>query len=104
MTNIYRLKISLVEPHYPITKLHRILEISGNASFFDLHKRIFEAFDRWDEHAFQFFISRTKMDSFGSLFDNCTEIVMIDELVDQHEDILKPDHNYILPAKLPLMI
>lgn len=88
MTTIYRLKISLVQPHYPITKLHRVLEISGNASFFDLHERIFEAFDRFDEHAFQFFISRTKMDSFGSLFDNCTEIVMIDEFMEQHEDVL----------------
>lgn len=88
MTTIYRLKISLVQPYYPITKLHRVLEISGNASFFDLHQRIFEAFDRWDEHAFQFFISRTKMDSFGSLFDKCTEIVMIDEFIEQHEDFL----------------
>ncbi len=88
MPTMYRLKISLVQPHYPITKLHRVLEISGNASFFDLHERIFEAFDRWDKHAFQFFISRTKMDSFGSLFDDCTEIVMIDEFMEQHEDVL----------------
>ena len=55
MTAIYRLKISLIQPHYPATKLHRVLEISGNASFYNLHERIFEAFDRWDEHAFLVF-------------------------------------------------
>lgn len=88
MTTIYRLKISLVQPYYPITKLHRVLEISGNASFFDLHQRIFEAFDRWDEHAFQFFISRTRMDRFGSLFEKCQQIVMIDEFMEQQEDFL----------------
>lgn len=99
MTTMYRLKISLVQPHYPITKLHRVLEILGNASFFDLHQRIFEAFDRFDEHAFQFFISRTKMDSFASLFDNCTEIVIIDKFMGNIKISWGMKCSYILPVK-----
>ena len=91
MTAIYRLKISLIQPHYPATKLHRVLEISGNASFYNLHERIFEAFDRWDEHAFQFFISRNKMESFHKLFQDCKEIVMIDAFMDDHDPLSNQD-------------
>lgn len=74
--NSYRLKISLVEPHYPINELHRIVEVSGNIRFDELHQEICHLFHRRDEHLWQFFISRTKMDSFNKLFKECHEHVL----------------------------
>ena len=51
--NIYRFKISLIEYHaVPVNKLHRILDIAGNATFEDLHDLIFTAFDRYDPHLY----------------------------------------------------
>ncbi len=75
--NSYRLKISLVEPHYPINELHRVVEVSGNIRFDELHQEIFHLFHRRDEHLWQFFISRTKMDSFNKLFNECHEHVLL---------------------------
>lgn len=54
---MYRFKVSIVG----ITNLHRVIEASGNCTFDDLHDAIFEAFDRYDEHLYSFFI--TKSDS-----------------------------------------
>lgn len=54
---MYRFKVSIVG----ITNLHRVIEASGNCTFDDLHDAIFEASDRYDEHLYSFFI--TKSDS-----------------------------------------
>lgn len=51
----YRLKISLLG--FPVKELHRIIEISGNCTFERLHEKIFEAFDRYDEHMYSFFLT-----------------------------------------------
>lgn len=77
MTNIYRLKISLVEPHYPINTLHRIIEVSGNIRFDELHQELFNLFEHHGEHLWQFFISRIKMDGFSKLFNDCHECVLL---------------------------
>ncbi len=52
---MYRFKVSLIGPHeQPIGKLHRIIDVAGNAPFVVLHELIFEAFDRFDPHLFKF--------------------------------------------------
>lgn len=87
MPNLYQLKISLVEPNYPIRQLHRVLEVKGNANFYELHQAIFDAFDREDdEHLWKFCISRTKCDSLGKLWD-CSETIELpaDPLWDDKE-------------------
>jgi hypothetical protein len=41
-----------------ISNLYRIIEASENCTFDDLHETIFQAFDRFDEHLYSFFITR----------------------------------------------
>ena len=74
--NIYRFKISLIEYHaVPANKLHRILDIAGNATFEDLHDLIFTAFDRYDPHLYQFILTREETKSDHALYD-CKERVL----------------------------
>lgn len=74
--NIYRFKISLIEYHaVPANKLHRILDIAGNATFEDLHDLIFTAFDRYDPHLYQFILTREEAKSDHALYD-CKERVL----------------------------
>ena len=74
--NIYRFKISLIEYHaVPANKLHRILDIAGNATFEDLHDLIFTAFDRYDPHLYQFILTREEAKSDYALYD-CKERVL----------------------------
>ncbi|WP_296404234.1 plasmid pRiA4b ORF-3 family protein [Psychrobacter sp.] len=59
---VYQLKVSLFGYHeQPINQLHRIIEISEDSTFEDLHDAIFDAFDRDDLHLYSFFL--TKKDS-----------------------------------------
>ena len=56
---LYRLKVSLdFYRKVPMTKLHRIIELSENATFDDLHNQIFEAFERFDPHMYRFYLTR----------------------------------------------
>ena len=74
--NIYRFKISLIEYHaVSANKLHRILDIAGNATFEDLHDLIFTAFDRYDPHLYQFILTREEAKSDHALYD-CKERVL----------------------------
>ena len=74
--NIYRFKISLIEYHaVPANKLHRILDIAGNATFEDLHDLIFTAFDRYDPHLYQFILTREEAKSDHALY-SCKEQVL----------------------------
>lgn len=99
--NTYRLKISLVEPHYPINELHRIVEVSGNIRFDELHQEIFRLFERHDEHLWQFFIARGKMDSFNKLFNDCREHVLLNGSW-QLDDDLFVSENKIYPTSTML--
>jgi hypothetical protein len=51
---IYQFRVSIMG----ISNLHRIIEASENCTFDDLHETIFQAFDRFDEHLYSFFITR----------------------------------------------
>ena len=51
---LYRLRVSIMG----IPKLHRILEVTENCSFEDLHNTIFEAFERYDHHLYSFYLTR----------------------------------------------
>jgi hypothetical protein len=53
----YQFKVSIMG----LPKVYRVIEASGNCTFDDLHDAIFAAFDRYDEHLYSFFI--TKSDS-----------------------------------------
>ena len=76
LINIYRFKISLIEYHaVPANKLHRILDIAGNATFEDLHDLIFTAFDRYDPHLYQFILTHEEAKSDHALYD-CKERVL----------------------------
>ena len=41
-----------------IPKLHRIIEVTGNCTFEDLHDKIFEAFERYDPHLYSFYLTK----------------------------------------------
>lgn len=66
--NKYRLKISLMG--FPVKELYRIIEISGNCTFERLHEKIFEAFDRYDEHMYSFFLTRQDTENMNKIMDS----------------------------------
>jgi len=51
---IYQLRVSIIE----IPKVYRVIEVTDNCSFDDLHDAIFDAFDRYDPHLYSFFIKK----------------------------------------------
>ncbi len=64
----YRLKVSLMG--FPIKELYRIIEISGNCTFDDLHEKIFTAFDRYDPHMYTFFLTRQNTESMQKIMNS----------------------------------
>ncbi len=63
---IYRFRVSLFgEPD-----VYRIIDLSENCTFQDLHKIIFKAFDRYDEHLYSFFITGKDTKSFRKIYDS----------------------------------
>ena len=63
--NVYRLRVSIMG----ISKVYRIIEVSGNCTFDDLHEAIFEAFDRYDHHLYSFFLTRKDTQNIHSIYD-----------------------------------
>lgn len=55
---IHRYKVSLKDN----PDIWRIIEIKGNQMLSTLHKAIFKAFDRYDEHAYSFFLKNIPYD------------------------------------------
>ena len=51
---IYQFRVSIIG----IPNLYRIIEASENCTFDDFHDAIFQAFDRFDNHLYSFFITR----------------------------------------------
>ena len=51
---LYRFKVSI----FGIPKLYRTIEASENCTFDDLHEAIFDAFERYDQHMYSFFITK----------------------------------------------
>lgn len=62
---IYQLRVSIIG----IPKLYRIIEISEDCTFDNLHDAIFQAFDRFDEHLYSFFITRKDTKNIQSIYD-----------------------------------
>jgi hypothetical protein len=62
---IYQFRVSIIG----IPKLYRIIEASENCTFDDLHDAIFQAFDRFDEHLYSFFITGKDTKSMRSIYD-----------------------------------
>ena len=52
-----------------IPKLYRVIEVSGDCSFDDLHESIFEAFHRYDYHLYSFFITRKNSQNIRQIYD-----------------------------------
>lgn len=66
---IYQFRVSIMG----IPKLYRIIEASENCTFDDFHDAIFEAFDRFEEHLYSFFITRKDTNSISAIY-NAPEI------------------------------
>ena len=61
---IYRFRVSIIG----IPKLYRIIEASENCTFDDFHDAIFQAFDRYDDHLYSFFITRKDTKNMQSIY------------------------------------
>ena len=66
---MYQFRVSIIG----IPKLYRIIEVSENCTFDDIHDAIFNAFDRYDHHLYSFFITRKDTTNIRSIYD-ATEI------------------------------
>jgi hypothetical protein len=62
---IYQFRVSIIG----IPKLYRIIEASENCTFDDFHDAIFQAFDRYDDHLYSFFITRKDTKNMRSIYD-----------------------------------
>lgn len=51
----FKLRVSIIG----VPKVYRIIDVSENCTFEDLHETIFRAFDRYDPHLYSFFITKT---------------------------------------------
>jgi hypothetical protein len=58
VTSIYKFKVSLQDAR----SISRIIEIKGNQTLHTLHKAIFSAFDRFDEHLYAFYMNNKPYD------------------------------------------
>ncbi|WP_022667027.1 IS1096 element passenger TnpR family protein [Desulfospira joergensenii] len=63
---IFQLRVSIIG----IPRLYRLIDISGNCSFEDLHDMIFKVFDRYDPHLYSFFLTREDSKSFRTIYDS----------------------------------
>ncbi len=74
---IYRLKVSIIG----IPGLYRVIELSGNCTFDDLHEAIFDAFDRFDDHLYSFYITRKPTKNLKKIIEapEITSDMMVDD-------------------------
>lgn len=56
---IYRFKVSLFHDK----KIYREIEIDGSDSLERLHEAIFQAYDRYDDHMYSFYLSKVQLKS-----------------------------------------
>lgn len=74
----YQLKVSIIG----IAKLYRVIELSENCTFDELHEAIFNAFDRYDPHLYSFFITKADTKNMRSII-NAPEITHPQNIEDQ---------------------
>jgi hypothetical protein len=60
----YKMKVSLLG----LPRVYRLLEVSENSTFDDLHEAIFEAFHRYDPHLYSFFLSGKDTKSIRTIY------------------------------------
>jgi len=53
-----------------ISNLYRVIEASENCTFDDLHEAIFQAFDRFDDHLYSFFITGKDTKNTRNIYDS----------------------------------
>ena len=77
---IYQFRVSIIG----IPKLYRIIEASENCTFDDFHDAIFQAFDRYDEHLYSFFITRKDTKNIRSIYDapEITHPMSVEDIMD----------------------
>jgi hypothetical protein len=67
--NLYVLAIFLVGgptgPEFSGKEISRVIEIRGDQTLNQLHQAIFEAYDRWEQHAYEFQFGRRPYDPSG---------------------------------------
>ncbi len=67
--NLYVLNVYLtsgpLSPDFPAKEVSRVIEIRGDQTLDQLHKAIFQAFDRWDEHLYEFQFGKRPFDPGG---------------------------------------
>jgi hypothetical protein len=51
-------------------RIYRNIEILEDQTLFDLHEIIFDAFDRYDEHLYSFFLTRRSAKSTRAIYDS----------------------------------
>lgn len=68
--NIYQMRVSIMG----IPRLYRIIEISDDLSFYDLHKLLFVAFDREEEHLFSFYLTGKELKPSARIYGKYPEI------------------------------
>ena len=63
--NIYVLKVTLAQgpPRTAEESVWRTIEIKGSQTLDQLHRAIFKAFDRFEEHLYSFFMSKDRRDA-----------------------------------------
>ncbi len=63
---IYQFRVSIIG----IPKLYRIIDASENCTFDDFHDAIFQAFDRFDDHLYSFFITLKDTKNIRRIYDS----------------------------------
>jgi hypothetical protein len=67
--NLYVLSVYLrngpISEEFTRKVVNRVIEIRGDQTLADLHAAIFQAFDRWDQHAYEFQFGKRPFDPAG---------------------------------------
>jgi hypothetical protein len=54
-----------ISEKYTTKEISRVIEIRGDQTLEDLHQAIFKAYDRWDEHLYEFQFGKRPFDPAG---------------------------------------
>ncbi len=63
---VYLFKVALMHNK----RIYRNIEMFENQTLADLHEAIFDAFDRYEEHLYSFFLTRKATKSTGTIYDS----------------------------------
>jgi hypothetical protein len=94
---IYQFRVSIMG----ISNLYRIIEASENCTFDDLHETIFQAFDRFDEHLYSFFITREDARNIRTIYNapKITHPMGVDDIMG-----LEKNQNLLTRSKLVMWV